>query len=278
MPSLQTTKKLKIIASRSALKSIHAWVSAFGFNVIKFIDALRGFPSVIREYFIVKKENNMSEKPFHMRFTMPCFDDKYSLKDVVSGHYFHQDLLVARKIFERNPQKHVDVASRIDGFVAHIATFRTIEIIDIRSMDVTIPGVVFKKADIMSPDIDIMEYCDSLSCLHALEHFGLGRYGDPIDTLGYVHGFENLRRILKKGGILYVSVPIGKERIDFNAHRVFNISTIMDMAKSSFELIGFSYVDDGGDLHENINLENSNIASNCGCNYGCGIFEYRKIA
>ena len=34
-----------------------------------------------------------------------------------SGHYFHQDLLVANMIFKTNPKRHVDVGSRMDGFV-----------------------------------------------------------------------------------------------------------------------------------------------------------------
>jgi hypothetical protein len=37
-------------------------------------------------------------------------------------------------------------------------------------------------------------YCDSLSCLHALEHFGLGRYGDPIDPRGHEKGITRWRR------------------------------------------------------------------------------------
>ena len=276
MPSLQTTQKLKVLAARSMLKSLHAWLLAFGFNAIKCIDALRGFPFVIKEYIIIRKENKKSKKSYHLRFTMPCFDDKYSLKDVISGHYFHQDLLVARKIYQRNPHKHVDVASRIDGFVAHVAAFRAIEVLDIRYLKVDIPDIIFKQADIMSPGIDMLQYCDSLSCLHALEHFGLGRYGDPIDLYGHAHGFENLYKILKTDGILYLSVPIGKERIDFNAHRVFAIDTILTMAENRFELIGFSYVDDGGDLHENATLGPKDISSNCSCNYGCGIFELKK--
>jgi hypothetical protein len=137
---------------------------------------------------------------------------------------------------------------------------------------------MFKQCDLMNPDPALTDYCDSLSCLHALEHFGLGRYGDPIDIDGHLRGFCNLHKILRQDGTLYLSVPIGPERIDFNGHRVLAINTILQMAKDRFDLVQFSYVDDKGDLHENTPLDFARIDANCGCSYGCGIFELRKIA
>ena len=93
--------------------------------------------------------------------------------------------------------------------------------------------------------IELLDSCDSLSCLHALEHFGLGRYGDPIIYNGHIKGIENLtKKILKSKGTLYLSVPIGNEGVYFNAHRVFSIGTIMNLMKDYFSLEEFSYVDD----------------------------------
>jgi hypothetical protein len=114
--------------------------------------------------------------------------------------------------------------------------------------------------------------------LHALEHFGLGRYGDPLAINGYRQGFENLCRMLEPGGWLYFSVPIGRERIDFNAQRVFAVSTIMALAKDQLELVDFSYVDDTGALHERVGMSAAMLAGNCGLHFGCGIFEFRKLA
>ena len=112
------------------------------------------------------------------------------------GHYFHQDLLVANFIFEKNPIKHVDVGSRIDGFVAHVASFRSIDVIDLRPLNNTHKNINFIQADMMSENIDFEISCDSLSCLHALEHFGLGRYDDPINPNGHLLGFNNLYKML----------------------------------------------------------------------------------
>jgi SAM-dependent methyltransferase len=262
---------------RRKVEPLYYWLLAFGIDMRRFIPALIGLPSVLREYRALKKQNKAIGSKWKLRFTMPVTEDRYSSAGKVSGHYFHQDLLVARKIFQRKPVKHVDVGSRIDGFVAHVATFRPIEVFDIRPLDVGIPNIIFKHVDLMDPEMELKDYCDSLSCLHVLEHLGLGRYGDQIDINGHLRGFNNLHKLLQRGGILYLSVPIGPERINFNAHRVFAIKTVLEMAKDRFELIGFSYVDDKGDLYEDVILDLSMIANNCWCYYGCGIFEFKKV-
>jgi SAM-dependent methyltransferase len=254
------------------------WFESFGIQLLRMKSAIQGVPFVIKDYFQIKQQNKLAQKQWKLGFTMPCFHDKYDFGGVASGDYFHQDLLVAQKIFKAQPQKHADVGSRIDGFVAHVAAFRPIEVFDIRPLNAHPQNIVFKQADFMELPDDLLDYCDSLSCLHALEHFGLGRYGDPIDIDGYRKGFKNLCKMLKPGGTLYFSVPVGIERIEFNAHRVFAIQTILDLAKEKLELIDFSYVDDRGDLHESPALTDETAANSFNLHYGCGIFEFRKLS
>lgn len=207
---------------------------------------------------------------------MPCLDDKGRPGGTTSGHYFHQDLLVARRIFARNPERHVDVGSRVDGFVAHVASFRSIEVIDIRPTEKTIPQITFRVGDLTALPDDLRGIADSVSCLHALEHFGLGRYGDPLDPAGHLKGIAGLCELLRPRGILYLSVPIGPSRVEFNAHRVFGVSYMLDKLSPLFEVISFSYVDDAGDLHEDVTLDGDAVRTSYGCTYGCGIFELRR--
>jgi hypothetical protein len=207
---------------------------------------------------------------------MPCFHDREAFAGVATGHYFHQDLLVARRIHERRPIKHVDVGSSVEGFVAHVAVFREIEVFDIRPIVNKTRGITFIQKDIMESDDNLKEYTDSLSCLHALEHFGLGRYGDPINATGYIEGYKVLHEMLKPGGMLYLSVPIGSERVEFNGQRVFSVRRVYELYKDDFELVCFSYVDDMGDLIENVHNIEDGIENNFGLTYGCGIFELRK--
>jgi SAM-dependent methyltransferase len=243
-----------------------------GLNPKRFIYSIRGLPSFIKEYIVFKKYINSS---FELRL-YPILDDKYQQGGVASGHYFHQDLLVAQMIHKANPIRHVDIGSRVDGFIAHLAVFREVEIIDIREIESKTPNIKFLQANMIDMEEKLYESCESLSCLHALEHFGLGRYGDPVDVDGHLKGFENMYNILKPNGVLYFSVPIGYLRVEFNAHRVFSLEYLLQMFVSKFEIVSFSYVDDAGDLHKKVVLTEQNIKDNCGCDYGCGIFELRK--
>lgn len=206
----------------------------------------------------------------------PILTDKTDQGGVMKGHYFHQDLYVARMIYEANPIKHLDIGSRTDGFIAHVATFREIELIDIRDIDSQVKNILFKKVDLMQLPNELINYCDSISSLHAIEHFGLGRYGDPIDYFGYLKAIDNIHKILKTNGIFYFSVPIGSQRIEFNAHRVFSIKYLIEILTDKFKIESFSYVNDIGDFHENVSLEESNVSTNFNCNYGCGIFTLKK--
>ena len=203
---------------------------------------------------------------------MPMLADYDDQAGEARGHYFHQDLLVARLIHQASPARHIDVGSRIDGFVAHVAAFRDIEIMDIRPLATVHSQIKVLRRDLMAKDPDLDQITDSVSCLHALEHFGLGRYGDRIDPDGHHKGFEALARMLKSGGMLYLSLPIGRERLYFNAHRVSEPGAVVSWAAERFEMVRFDFVDDAGDLHER-----QDLAAAEGLTYGCGIYSLRKL-
>jgi len=253
------------------------WLSVFGFDVPKLFRTIEMLPILIRDYYQIRAQNQALGSRYELRFAYAYLEERHAKSGIAGGHYFHQDLLVAKRILRAKPVRHVDVGSRVDGFVAHVATFRPIEVFDIRPLRYTVPNITFRRCDITNRNLGISAYCDSLSCLHALEHFGLGRYGDRIDIEGHLRGLENLHKILQPNGTLYLSVPIGPDRIEFNGHRVLSTRTVLELVKDRFALVQFSYVDDLGDLHENVRLDSRKIATNCGCEYGCGIFELRKL-
>jgi len=258
---------------KSFLKTIVKYFRWIGIDLVKLVNTLRGIPYFISDYRKIKQ--NMRGKNFPISF-YPILDDRFKQGGTAKGHYFHQDLLVAKKIYNANPTRHIDIGSRVDGFIAHLAVFRSVEIIDIREITSDIENIEFLQANMIDMKKDLYESCDSLSSLHALEHFGLGRYGDPIDVEGHLKGFENMYNILKENGVFYFSVPIGAQRIEFNAHRVFSLNYLFEMFEGKFDIIDFSFVDDKGDLNENIILNDELIETNCACHYGCGIFELRK--
>lgn len=242
-------------------------------TTVRTVKNLRGF---MRDFRTFRERATSAETQMAFGQLFPCLGEASSEGGTASGHYFHQDLLVARRVFERAPQRHVDIGSRVDGFVAHVAAFRKIEVLDIRPLTSKVPNIEFGQADLMALPSHYVACTDSASCLHALEHVGLGRYGDPIDPDGHLKGFASLTALVKPGGMLYLSVPIGPQRIEFNAHRVFGVDYLRALVAPSFEVVAFSYVDDAGDLHENVPLTEEQARSSYGCRYGCGIFELRR--
>jgi SAM-dependent methyltransferase len=207
----------------------------------------------------------------------PIFEDRFASAGICKGHYFHQDLYIAKKIFINQPSKHVDIGSRVDGFVAHVASYRTLEVFDIRKLENKTTGIIFKQVDLLNFPNQLVNYCDSISSLHVLEHIGLGRYGDPVDIDGFNKAFENIYKILKVNGIFYFSVPIGTQCVYYNAHRVFDVHFLVNLISTKFDILEFSFVDDNGDFHENVTLCQNNVSINFNCINGCGIFVCKKI-
>ena len=176
---------------------------------------LRHYPSLKAELRELQRQAKLSSHDIPITKINPYPHEKQQQSGTARGHYFHQDLLVARRIHANNPEKHVDIGSRVDGFVAHVASFRDIEVLDIRPQDSAIQNIRFRQADLMSPPPEMEAYCDSLSCLHAIEHFGLGRYGDPVDFEGHVKGLDSLYRYPQAGRY---AIPVLPDRP--TAHRV----------------------------------------------------------
>lgn len=206
---------------------------------------------------------------------MPIYKDYRKQAGTAIGHYFHQDLLVAGYVHKANPKRHIDIGSSIEGFVAHVASFRPIEVCDVRALsDTGHPNISFKQLDLMDSGTVEENACDSLSCLHAIEHFGLGRYGDPINPRGHLDGFRNLLKMLAADGTLYISFPIGNvDKVVFNAHRVFSPTSILNwQSEVPIEIVKFSYVDDAGNLHREVGMDEVPP----GLQYGCGIYSIVK--
>lgn len=258
------------MAIKRILSDILRALRLCGFDVINFLN-LRHYPRYQRDLRHWQRKGGATTHKY------PILTDFSDQAGAASGHYFHQDLLVATRIAESKPERHIDVGSRIDGFVAHVASFRRIEILDRRALKSTgHPNIVYTQADITDPTSTYGITTDSLSCLSVIEHLGLGRYGDTIDPHGHIRGFKNLVQLLELGGTMYLSFPIGETtEVHFNAHRVFHPHDIFAWSTEmkSLELIQFDYVDDVGELHQRVDLINSQVK----CTFGCGIYTFRRV-
>jgi len=141
--------------------------------------------------------------------------------------------------------------------------------LDYRPLAVKLSGlqsVAGNAAILPFPDDSIL----SLSSLHVIEHVGLGRYGDPLDPDGTRRAAVELQRVLRPGGRLFLSVPVGRERVCFNAHRVHAPRTIQSFLPA-LHLKSFALVDDAGRFREDAPFEAA-----AHLEYGCGMFEFVK--
>jgi hypothetical protein len=147
-----------------------------------------------------------------------------------------------------------------------------IEVIDIRSIPNSSRNTTFTQMDFIRR---LSIKTSSLSCLHSIDQFGLGRYGDPINPQRHIQGFINLVGGLEPGGKHYISYPIGsKERVEFNSHRVFDPKSIFTWpAVEKLELMDFSWVDDNCDFHPSSKPSEEFSAE---LNYVCGIYTFKR--
>jgi hypothetical protein len=253
------------------LRVVNRYFTQFGIDLRKMLYGFKSIPFFLKDYLFIKFN---SDKSFPVEASFPCFSDKYDTAGKLDRHYFFQDTYVSRKIYEANPIDHLDVGSRIDGFIAQLSIFRKLTILDIRPLDIEIQNVIFLQADICKDDFRVIT-ADSVSCLHTLEHIGLGRYNDPLGTELWKIGLKNIWSLVKPGGVLYLSVPIGKQKIMFNAHRVYNTTTIINEI-SNAKLIDFAFIGDTTSLQigPTDSKEIYNLTKNF--NYGLGIFTFKK--
>lgn len=250
------------------MKNFFTFLVSFGFNPLKTIKSLQNLPyffNSLLKYSI----NNNSE--FKITSLLPILSDRNDFAGDSKGVYFKQDLIVSEKIFRKKPINHIDFGSRVDGFISNIATFMKVDVSDIRGLKSDFKNIDFKKMDLTENLTNKLKY-DSVSCLHALEHFGLGRYGDPINPNGHLIGFKNILSFLSEDGLLYFSTPIGKKSLLFNAHRIFSIKYLIDMFEdNNLECVEFDFIDDYGKIHLDADLT-LGIDDNFNLSYGCGIF------
>jgi len=86
--------------------------------------------------------------------------------------------------------------------------------------------------------------------LSSFEHDGLGRYGDPLNPDGDLQIMKKMKKVLKKGGILFLAVPVGKDLVVWNAHRIYG------KLRLSLLLKGWEILDTFGFEESKLNVDN----------------------
>ena len=222
-------------------------------------------PRYFVDWSVYKRSAGQQQLSF--RDSYPCLTDRVKATPF-DPHYFFQAAWLARRLHQALPPLHVDIGSSVMMLNVLSASAKTI-FVDYRPVQVQLSNFIPLCGDIVRLPFR-SGAITSLSCLHVIEHIGLGRYGDPINPAGSQLAAAELQRVLQPGGRLFLSVPVGRERVCFNAHRVFSPSTIRAFFPE-LQLKSFSLVDDSGQLNEGVPLEAA-----VKLDYGCGLFEFVK--
>jgi hypothetical protein len=243
---------------------LYRWIRPV-IDPLKVLQSIPGYISFFKDWIVYSRLPGAEKMT--LRNSYPCVHDRTATTQVDS-HYFYQDIWALKKVHSSGVSSHVDVGSRTD-FVGFLSALCHVTFIDIRPLSVQLEHLEMKRGSALA-----MPYGDasvsSLSCLHVAEHIGLGRYGDPLDPEGTINVCRELARILEHGGNLYFSMPVGLERLCFNAHRIHSPRRVLEFF-SSLTLVELSGIDDGGSFIRNIDisvLEHSH--------YACGLFHFRK--
>lgn len=228
-------------------------------KVIRFIRLLSEF-SRFRN-----KADNRFRAPWSELY--PCLSDN-TVTTPFDQHYVYHPAWAARILAKTRPAYHVDISS-ILSFSSIVSAFIPIRFYDYRPAQLNLGGLESGQADLLHLPFD-NDSVPSLSCMHTIEHVGLGRYGDPLDPQGDLKAITELKRVLQPGGDLLFVTPVGKPKIAFNAHRIYSHEQIVEYF-SPLEVKEFSLVPDSGGL-----LRDANPALVAAQDYGCGCYWFRK--
>lgn len=237
---------------------------------IKRLIRILGIPFVLTGYLRFKKmEKNNSRFLLEFKDFYPQIKDK-TIKTNFDRHYVYHTSWAARIIAETKPAKHIDVSSSL-YFSGIVSAFVPIEFYDYRPADLRLENLQSNRGDLSSLPFP-SESIASLSCMHTVEHIGLGRYGDSIDPNGDIKACGELSRVLAPKGSLLFVVPVGeKARIEWNAHRIYTYEQVIKLFPD-LTLKEFAFIPEHGSRGGLIRHADPKLIN--GEKYACGCFHF----
>lgn len=185
-------------------------------------------------------------------------------------HYVYHLGWALRTLARIRPHEHVDISSSLFFSVA-LSAFMPVKFYEFRPAPVRLNGLSTFAGNLMHLPME-SNSVTSLSCMHVVEHIGLGRYGDLLDPQGDLKSIAELKRVLAPGGSLLFVTPTGKTRLCFNAHRIYSYEQIIEYF-APFELEEFALLPDDYSQGMIVGASPDQASAQ---NYGCGCYLFKK--
>jgi len=227
-------------------------------------------PFILVDYWRFKILDKKSRFRLSLKDAYPCINDN-TIKTGFDRHYVYHTSWAARKLAETKPAFHMDISSSL-YFSGIVSAFIPVKFYDYRPAELVLSNLTSERADLLNlPFKDTS--VNSLSCMHVVEHIGLGRYGDNIDPDSDLKAIGELCRVLNVGGNLFFVVPVGEPTIEYNAHRIYSYEQVVNyFSKLSLKEFTLIPENNGGMIplatKEQVSKER----------YGCGCFWFTKLA
>lgn len=245
---------------------------AFRNKVLEIITLLKQKNRFRKDFSLFKDqclEKNIGSPEWKDR--MPCLNDRTGIT-TYEPHYTYHLAWAARMLQQIKPEYHVDISSSI-SFATICSAFVPIKFFDYRPLQINLSNLSPGEANLLN-----LPFADnsiiSLSCMHVIEHIGLGRYGDEIDVNGDRKAIAELIRVLQVGGYLLLVFPMGKPRIQFNAHRIYSYDQAMQYLKP-LSVKRFEFVPDDFQRHGLLSSPEKGFVDKQ--KWGCGCFLLTKL-
>jgi SAM-dependent methyltransferase len=227
-------------------------------------------PFIIKDYFAFSRRDKNPRFTYSWRTFYPQIFDKTKLTGF-DRHYVYHTAWAARKVAEHMPKVHIDIASSL-YFPGIVSAFVPVEFYDYRPAPLQLSKLTTKHADLTKLHFEDSSVT-SLSCMHTIEHIGLGRYGDPIDPDSDIKACDELSRVLAPGGQLIFVTPVGKKAvIEFNAHRIYTYERVLELFPKLI-LKEFSFIEERGTGGI---IEHASPLGLQAERYACGCFIFTK--
>lgn len=249
----------------------HVGKIPFAAPLYHFLKTVWYYSFFLKDFYNFKKLT-ASDKRLSVKWgdQFPCLLDKTSTTGF-EPHYTYHPPWAARIIASNNPKLHIDFSS-IVSFSTMVSAFIPVHFYDYRPVDIKLENLLTKKGNLVKLPFDDNSI-ESISCMHVVEHVGLGRYGDQLDPNGDLKAISELKRVLAPGGSLLFVIPIGKPKIEFNAHRIYSYLQILDYF-SGLKLMEFTLIPDNAvevGMIQNASHEQADAQE-----WGCGCFWFKK--